>query len=119
MPELMEQGLEERLKTFEKELAGVGKENLENIKEAFENPRQENDVEREQIVIERSAADMKRIKNAFIEVIKSPIFSSYCIVDVVTDNSKPFNDFQTQSAFGISILKCILITIFQYSFSIN
>lgn len=73
LPELMRENLEERLKTISKELTGVGKENLENIKGAFENP-QENEIEREQIVIERSEADKKRVLKTFAQVSSSSSF---------------------------------------------
>lgn len=64
----MKENLEERLKTMEKELTGVGKENLENIKDAFENPQEGNKNEREQIVIERSEADKRRVMRTFAQV---------------------------------------------------
>ncbi|MFH4980539.1 hypothetical protein AB6A40_007248 [Gnathostoma spinigerum] len=67
MPETLELNLEEKLKLMEKELTGVGKENLANIKGAFENPHEDSKVEREQIVIERSEADKKRVLRAFVE----------------------------------------------------
>ncbi|CAG9538916.1 unnamed protein product [Cercopithifilaria johnstoni] len=65
LPEVMKEDLEERLKTIEKELTGVGKENLENIKDAFENPQEVNKSEREQIVIERSEEDKRRVMKKF------------------------------------------------------
>lgn len=65
MPETLEQTLEERLKEKELELAGLGKENLLNIKGAFENPREDTEIQREKIVVERSEADKKRILSAF------------------------------------------------------
>lgn len=64
----MEQDLEEKLKAIEKELSGVGKETLANIKEAFENPLEIQGIEKEKIVVERSEADKKRILNTFIKV---------------------------------------------------
>lgn len=64
----MKEDLEERLKTIEKQLTGVGKENLENIKDAFENPQEGNKSEREQIVIERSEADKRRVIKTFTQV---------------------------------------------------
>lgn len=69
MPETLEQSLEERLKERELELAGLGKENLMNIKGAFENPREESEIQREKIVVERSEADKKRILSAFAKVL--------------------------------------------------
>ncbi|KAK6110691.1 LIM domain family protein [Brugia pahangi] len=68
LPEVMKEDLDERLKTMEKELKGVGKENLENIKDTFENPQEGNKNEREQIVIERSEADKRRVMRTFAQV---------------------------------------------------
>uniref|UniRef100_A0A1I8ERX1 LIM zinc-binding domain-containing protein n=1 Tax=Wuchereria bancrofti TaxID=6293 RepID=A0A1I8ERX1_WUCBA len=68
LPEVMKEDLEERLKTMEKELTGVGKENLENIKDTFENPQEGNKSEREQIVVERSEADKRRVMRTFAQV---------------------------------------------------
>ncbi|EJD74924.1 LIM domain-containing protein [Loa loa] len=67
LPEVMKEDLEERLKTMAKELTGVGKENLENIKDAFENPQEGNKSEREQIFIERSEADKRRVMRTFTQ----------------------------------------------------
>uniref|UniRef100_A0A2K6W109 LIM zinc-binding domain-containing protein n=2 Tax=Onchocerca TaxID=6281 RepID=A0A2K6W109_ONCVO len=67
LPEVIKENLEERLKTMEKELMGVGKENLENIKDAFENPQEGNKTEREQIIIERSEADKRRVMRTFAQ----------------------------------------------------
>ncbi|KAL3982430.1 LIM domain family protein [Acanthocheilonema viteae] len=67
LPEVMKEDLEERLKTIEKELTGVGKENLESIKDAFENPQEGDKSEREQIVIERSEADKRRVMRTFAQ----------------------------------------------------
>ncbi|VDK81555.1 unnamed protein product [Litomosoides sigmodontis] len=67
LPEVMKEDLEERLKTIEKQLTGVGKENLENIKDAFENPQEGNKGEREQIIIERSEADKRRVIKTFTQ----------------------------------------------------
>ncbi|VDK72745.1 unnamed protein product [Gongylonema pulchrum] len=64
----MKENLEERLKIIEKELTGVGKENLENIRGVFENPQEISEIEREQIVVERSEADKKRVQKTFAQV---------------------------------------------------
>uniref|UniRef100_A0A0N5ARN9 LIM zinc-binding domain-containing protein n=1 Tax=Syphacia muris TaxID=451379 RepID=A0A0N5ARN9_9BILA len=65
LPETLEQSLEEKMKEREIEMAHLGKENLLNLKGAFENPKEETEIQREKIVVERSDADKKRILSAF------------------------------------------------------
>ncbi|KAK0398283.1 hypothetical protein QR680_002513 [Steinernema hermaphroditum] len=66
MDETLGMNLEEKLKSMEKQLEGVGKETLASVKGRFENPQDEVAVERQELPdYQRSEADKKRILSTF------------------------------------------------------